>query len=154
MKMIKIYTSLLFFMMHGMIHAHGPSQVMPAYHNKIVAADVVVGQDDASLVITLQCQKTPICFYYPESYQDSMQHDKQRFFLPRTDWNHKSMKEFTLKLDAICQRMNIECQCRLLTGSYFGLEMIFNIDSFEYDIKKIVDESDNNLVLFQINLKK
>jgi len=153
--MFKIYISLLFFTMYGDIYAyeHVPSRVMSAYDNKIIAEDFSFDQDNASLIIQLQFKKTPICFYYPESYQDNENDMIKRFFIPRTDWHHKKMKEFMQKIDVVCNQLNITCECNHRVGSHFGLEMIFRVNSFYFDIKKVIDEK-NNIVIFQINLKK
>ena len=144
---------MIFLMMHGVSYAHGdaPQQTMSEYRNGVIKADFSV--DDHSLVtLALQCKKEPICFYYPRTFQESENSNIKRFFLPRTTWSDDAIENFVQEFNIAANSLHIVCSCRQTVGKNFGLEIILEIDSSEFEIKKSID-ADNNAVRFEIRLK-
>src|SRR3990167_8091743 len=122
MKKFNVYVSLLLLTLCCVAEAlsHSPSQILTAYQNKVMKADV--STKGGELLISLKLDKAPICVYYPETYQESKDDMIQRFFLPRTQWHHKEMNEFIKNLDVACDQLSVDCKCHRIKEPNFGLE--------------------------------
>ena len=152
MKMFKIYVGMFFLMMHGMSHADIETpQAMAAYKNHIIKADFNI-QDNGVITIQLQCAQMPICYYAPRSFEESNNNNIKRFFLPRTQWIDASLADFMQELNSALEPFGITCSYNQTVKTNFGLELIFKINSDEYEIKKTVDTT-NKIVSFEIRLK-
>jgi|GEM_PF-2387047 len=152
MKSLKIYVS--FMMMFGVNHMYSGQieQIMAPYSNQIVKAGFSIGSDGMSAVI-LQFTEQPICFYAPSSYADSLDESIKSFILPRTNWIDRNLMNFMKELELLLEPLGIRFDCFQLSGKNFGLQIVFSMNSLQYEIKKVVKE-DSKVVCFEIKLKK
>ena len=156
MKMFTIYVSMMLVMMHNMNYAYSqvPEETLHEYRNEIIGANISFDNSDDLYTIRLQFSDNPICFYIPRNFQESLDADIKRYLLPRTQWNveHRSMINFMHDIDDLLRPFDIRCRYHQRFGLNFGIEILFDINSHNYEIKKTID-LDNKSVCFEIKLK-
>lgn len=153
MKSFKIYVSFVAVMMHSVSYTYFDkhNQSVAEYNNQVVKAGYSVGSDGSSAII-LQFQEKPICLYAPSSYLESVDENVKSFILPRTTWLDRNIIDFMQELELLLKPLHIQFECQQLSGRFFGLQIVFHVDSSEYEIKKIINLN-TKVVCFEIRLK-
>lgn len=154
MKNFKAYLGIIFLCMSGMqnLYAQKPRQAIAAYSNKVESADFS-DQHDGSYWITLYSQKEPICFYMPQTLEESLDSHVKRYILPRTEWSDSAMGDFMSEHEQELISLGIACRLYKIPGVHFKLGIIFEIDSSHCDIEKVVDHNEK-FIRFIIRIKK
>ena len=70
-----------------------------------------------------------------------------------SDWFDHDMNDFMDELYQVSKPLHITCVSKKIAGKNFGLEIIFEINSLEHSIKKIIDNEDKS-VRFEFEIKK
>lgn len=153
MKIFNIYVGFLFLIASdaSFIYAAKPKQGLSQWHNTIESADCTM-QQDGSYVITLHCEKNPICYYMPHSFLESSDVNKKRYMLPRTNWSDKSMNDFVNSCKDQLKLLDVDYSMYKISGRDFGLGVFFEIDSSKYGIEKNIDD-EYKTVQFTIKTK-
>ncbi len=132
---------------------HEPSQMLLAYHNKILNISYVMDSDHKHS-IQFSFEYDPICMYTPLSYKESLDSSLTKtYFLPRTKSTDLQISNFYEDLHESLQLLGIDVQITKIENKNYGLQISFTMQSDNfYDIVKIVDH-DKKTVCFDIVAK-
>lgn len=152
MKKLRMYVGLLFLLtsQFSSMYAAKVNQSfldsknklernLAAYKNKIEKAECKQ-QQDGCYVITFYCEKKPICFYMPKTYNESLDHNKKRYVLPRTDWSTDSLNNFMKVSQDQLQAVDAHCTLQKVPGLHYSLGVLFEVDGTKYEVEKNIDQ--------------
>lgn len=164
MKCFKMYVGLLFLLASQVSFVDAAKQNqsfldsknklernLAAYTNKIEKAECIQ-QQDGSYVITFYCQKKPICFFMPKTYNESLDQNKKRYVLPRTDWSTDSLNDFMKVSENQLQAVGARCTLQKVPGLHYSLGVLFEVDGAKYEVEKNIDQ-EYKIVSFTITPK-
>ncbi|AXK61183.1 hypothetical protein [Candidatus Chromulinivorax destructor] len=152
MKFFKMYVGILFLLAShvSFVHAAKKNQSfldsknklernLAAYTNKVEKAECVE-QHDGSYVITFYCEKKPICFYMPKTYNESVDRNKKRYILPRTEWSSDRLNDFMKVSADTLQAVDAHCSIQKIPGVDYSLGILFEVDGSKYEVEKNIDQ--------------